>query len=295
MNAIKKERILAVVNPVAGNRDKSGMVDRIRQVLSGKGELKVFETKGKGDRERLKALARDYEPERVLAIGGDGTVKLIVEAMGDQPYTMGVLPAGSANGLATDLELPEDFDEALEVALGDRVMYLDVLQLNDTLGLHISDMGINAELIRKYSESSGHGYLTYLKESVPTLIETEMPYEFTLVTDGEERHLTACMVAFANSRKFGTGASINPKGEMDDGVFEVVVIKDLKFGAVLQTLLGDMPQDPEFVEIFPAREAVLSTPSNVSFQIDGEHQGEIREVRVSILPRKVTVAIGQRD
>jgi diacylglycerol kinase family enzyme len=82
-------------------------------------------------------------------MGGDGTIKLVAQLIHNK-IPIGILPAGSSNGLATDLDLPIDINRALEIAIGNNIKCIDTLNINDQMGLHISDMGMNAELIKGY-------------------------------------------------------------------------------------------------------------------------------------------------
>ena len=169
---------------------------------------------------------------------------------------------------------------------------MDALRIEDSVCLHISDIGINAELIQKYSDNSVRGRFGYFLSSIPTLIDTESPYGFTLEIDGEERQLEAIMVAFANSKKFGTGALVNPKGEIDDGKFEVLIFKKMDVMEIVKTLTDQVDVDSDFIDVVRTTEAHISAEKPVSFQIDGEYQGKVSEVSVRIIPEFIEIATG---
>ena len=70
---------------------------------------------GKTDEERLNQKIAQLKPDRVVAVGGDGTIKFVAEQLLDTPIPLGVLPAGSANGMARELGIPPDIEGSLNV------------------------------------------------------------------------------------------------------------------------------------------------------------------------------------
>ncbi|MEH6681276.1 MAG: diacylglycerol kinase family protein [Sediminicola sp.] len=286
------QKILIVVNPISGDLDKSEILERIKLALAKEDTIQIFNTTGEEDLKNLGSVANNFGPDRILAVGGDGTIQLISEALQGEKPIIGIIPAGSANGLATDLDLPPEIEEAIPIALGSRTTWVDTLLINDTFGLHISDLGINAELIQNYSESTIRGYFGYALNVIPTLVNTDTPYELTLEANGETRTVQAVMLAFANSKKFGTGAMVNPDGKIDDGKFEVLIFKKLDIMEILKTLMSNTDMDPEFVEIVQTTKALVTSKIPISLQIDGEPFGKVNKVSVSILPKNIQVAIG---
>lgn len=285
------KNILLVVNPISGDSDKELMIKKIRSKLSGTTKLEIFKTSGKKDKKKLSKLVENLKPDRILVVGGDGTVKLVAESLNGHKTTIGIVPAGSANGLASDLDLPLEIDEAIRVALGENARDLDVICINGELGLHISDFGLNAELIKSYEESSIRGKFGYALNSISTLYNSNMPYTFSVETDGKKKEHHAIMVAIANSRKFGTGAVVNPKGKMDDGKFEILIFKKFDILEILKTLQGEVEMSPDFVEIISTTSAKITTSLPIDFQIDGEYCDALKEVNAEILPKKLKIAV----
>ncbi|WGK65706.1 diacylglycerol/lipid kinase family protein [Croceiramulus getboli] len=282
-------KILAVVNPISGDQDKEDMIDCIREHLNEGQELQLLRTSGEKDLEAIQKQLDADTPDRVLVVGGDGTIKLVVEALGDRNQALGIIPAGSSNGLATALDLPLDWREAVGVALGDHSKPLDVLQINNELSVHISDFGVNAALIEEYSASRIRGKFGYMINTVPALIKADYPYTFTIKTGEETRTVQGIMLAIANGRKFGTGAQINPRGDMHDGLFEILVFKNLDVIQILQTLQDQEELDPDFAECWQTDQASIRCDRPVPFQIDGEPAGRLEEVQVKMLKHRVRI------
>lgn len=287
-----KYRVLFVVNPISGGRDKSDIVDHVKERIQQlKGELYIFYTTGKNDKEEVTAVFNKFEPHRILLAGGDGTLKLLAEILKDNVVPIGLFPAGSANGLAENLNLKTALEEVADVALGENFVEVDCIDVNDELCLHISDIGLNAALIKNYDEGNIRGKLGYFIQSLPTLLESDYPFEFTVKTHGEPIKRKAVLLAIANAKKYGTGSKINPDGNFRDGKFEVLIFKKLDLPQILKTFREDVKLSPDFLEIFSASEVTIACAKEVPFQIDGEYRGSVKEVHAKISPYKIKIAV----
>ena len=285
------EPILLVVNPISGDLDKTNLIRRVEQTLRPHHPLKIYITTGSDDRDRITDLLNTFPACRVLVAGGDGTIKLMAEVLRDQKIPLGILPTGSANGLARSLRIPDDLEDALRVALGNCFQDTDALCINNELCLHISDLGLNAELIRHYERGSVRGKLGYALQTIPTLMDTDMPFTFDVTVDQGRCSKQGILLALANAQKYGTGATINPEGKIDDGKFEVLVFKKLDMLEIAKTLQEDVELDDDFAESVSTTHAVVRCQQPVPFQIDGEYFGEVQHLDVSILPQHLKIAV----
>lgn len=287
-----KYRVLFIVNPISGGKDKAHIVDHIKQRLEQKkGELYIYYTKAKNDKEEITKILENFKPHRILIAGGDGTLKLMAEIIKDDSIPIGLFPAGSANGLAENLQLSTDVEENANIALGDNFIHVDCIDVNGELCLHISDIGLNAALIKNYDEGNIRGKLGYLIQSLPTLLKTDYPFSFTIKSAGETITREAVLLAIANAKKYGTGSKINPNGNFRDGKFEVLVFKKLDLPEILKTFREDVELDQDFMEIISASEVTIECATEVPFQIDGEYRGQVRQVSAKISPYRIKMAI----
>lgn len=286
-------KFLFIINPISGNEDKSHLLKGAKNELKEGDEIEVFKTSGENDIQKLQEKLSKTKFNRVLVAGGDGTIKLAAEAMGNNALPIGVLPAGSANGLANDLNLPLEPRKFIPIALYGNTRKIDAISINNQLGLHISDFGLNAELIKEYESSTLRGKLGYAINGITTLFQSKGPYEFKIVTHNQTMAKRGIMLALANSKKFGTGAVVNPKGKIDDGIFELLLFKKFDLIEILKTLNEGNELSSDFAECFPVTEAKITTNTPVDFQIDGEYCNAIQEVTAKILPKKLEIAVAQ--
>ncbi len=287
-----KKKILLVINPISGGSGKEQLKEDITEIFKNKNRAyETYETTGEDDDAQIDKILDNSSFENVLVVGGDGTLQLVAKAIGKREIAMSLIPAGSANGLASNLQLPENLAEQIEIALGDAYLMMDVISINDHLCLHISDLGINATLIKNYDNSAIRGKLGYALQTIPTLIESDLPYRFSLELNDEKMEMEGVMIAIANAKQFGSGAVINPDGKMDDGLFEVLIFKNLGIINILKTLDKDSHRDIEFVESFSTKKVIITCEKPICFQIDGEFIGDITHVVAELLPTKLKLMV----
>lgn len=287
-----KKNIIMVVNPISGGIDKAEFIQAAKFYADAENlKFVVYETSGSNDIEAIKALYKSLIPDRVIVAGGDGTIKMVAEALEDFDVILGILPAGSANGLAVDLNLPTTLEENLPIAFKNNYMEMDMISINGKKSLHLSDLGLNAQLVKNYENSTTRGKLGYALQAIGTLYEMQEPFDAIIKTNNQTIETVARMIVIANSQKYGTGVTINPNGVMNDGKFEIVILKNLDLIVFGRIISGNMPLDSEDVEIITTDKAAITINMPVSFQIDGEYIGEETHLDIHILHKQMKVAI----
>ena len=216
---------------------------------------------------------------------------MVAEAMMNQDVILGILPAGSANGLAVDLDLILTEEENLKIAFFNPYKEIDLILINDKISIHLSDLGINAALIKNYEKGSLRGKWGYALQAINTWIDYDQPFLSKIEVNNRTVTCTARMVGIANSKRYGSGVEINPMGVMDDGKFELILIKNLDLMLLGKMFMGIMPIDSGDIEIISSNKATITTNAPVSFQMDGEYCGEVTHLSVSILQKALKVAV----
>ena len=292
MPQILKKNVIMVVNPISGDLDKSEIVDSTRFFAEQENlNFISYETSGDNDITKIRELYDLHKPERIIVAGGDGTIKLVAEALEKQDVILGLLPAGSANGLSVDLNLPTSLEENLKIAFHNHFMEMDMISINGKKSLHLSDLGLNADLVKNYENNETRGLWGYALQAYTTLTELEELFSVSITANNETVTCSARMIVIANSQKYGTGVIINPNGSMNDGKFELVILKNLDLYVFGQIITGNMPINSDDVQIISTDRATIQTQKEVSFQIDGEYCGAVTNLEIRILPKQMKVAI----
>jgi diacylglycerol kinase (ATP) len=292
MQGAASTKLLFVINPVSGGKIKSDHEASIRKYFEGKPHhIEFYILTGKDDPASVSHHLKTINPDKVIAVGGDGTVKMLAQLTISTSFTLGIIPAGSANGMAKELDIPLDINEALEIILSGKQEKIDVIGINEKeICIHLSDIGLNAKLV-KYFEASGIRGMWGYARGLFKVFSGRNNFIATIKTEKETIKRNAFMVVIANASKYGTGAIINPDGKVEDGLFEIVIIRKLKLFELIKMLFTHKPFDPEFTEVLHARTIELNTSHRTYFQIDGEFKGKISKLTAHICPGELNVML----
>lgn len=282
-------RLLFVINPNSGGKKKADPGTMVENYFRDRPEtIQIFRL---DDADTLHHQIKQFRPDCVIAVGGDGTVKMVAEELLNSQITMGILPAGSANGMATELEIPEDWEQALSIILQGTVKEIDVIRINGKdICIHLGDIGLNALLVRNFEKRGIRGKLGYALASAKTFMERQ---RLEIQIENKRLHVSrnAFMIVLANARMYGTGACINPDGDLSDGFFEVVILRQLSLIELFKMVLRHRPFDPRKTEIIQADNVTITTRKKAHFQIDGEYLGKIKQVKANILPKALKIIV----
>jgi diacylglycerol kinase (ATP) len=288
-------KVLFVLNPSSGNSNNEKTILRIHQLAIEKEfDFKFLYTNGRNDNERISADLAAFKPDRVIAGGGDGTVQLVARNLMGKNFLMGIIPMGSANGMATALGVPSNTIDAVNtIVTAEHCIPLDLLKFNDRhICIHLGDIGINALMVKKYEEDSQKGILGYAKYLLSSIKETPL-LKYTIKTPEQTYDKEGYMLAFANGHQYGTGVHIS-EGEVWDGKFEIVNVPRVALDQVIKaglTALNVFVDKDMFSDVISCTKAEVTIDQEVDFQIDGEYMGKIKSLKVEIIPAAVKMLI----
>lgn len=303
---------LFIVNPVAGSGRAHGIVPRIEAWLKEQAiEARLLETRERGHAERLAAAATDLGHDRVIAVGGDGTIQevingLLASGVGTDgvPPAMAIIPAGRGNDMARSVHLPLDPMACLPIALGPTTHPFDVGLAQSADGARryfgaAGGVGFDAAVSytmavrRRFWMRGEAGYFLATLNELRRYHNSEL--QITLVGEGEDRVVAQrfLFVAFANGPYYGGGMQICPDAETDDGWLDVCLVGDLSRLAALRELPGIYQakhlKNPK-VEIVRAHAVRIEGDPRTRAHLDGEPFGSV-PVDISLLPGAVGVAV----
>jgi len=288
--------ILFIINPASGGKKKIHWEPLIRNYFKQLSyHIDFFLLKGEGDAVSIRGWITKLAPQKVVAVGGDGTISLVAEQLMGTSIPMGILRGGTANGMATELEIPQDSSAALDTIINGKEQKCDLVKLNDSeFSIHLSDLGLNARLIKYHDKNRIHGMWGYFKMILRILMQGK-PVDAHIIADGVERNIPAYMIVFANATKYGTGAVINPRGSIDDGKFELVIVRQISLIEFGKLFLNSTPFNPKKVEILQTTKAVITLKRETHFQVDGEYLGKKDKVKAEIIPNALKVIVPDKS
>jgi len=294
----KPQKILFVINPISGDLDKNYLRENIKRFAEERHFIfETHYTKGQDDEQLITESINKFAPDKVVSIGGDGTCNLVSKILINKQIVMGIIPMGSANGLAKELEIPQTLPEALEIIVADKTKVIDTVMINDVhLSIHLADIGINAQIIKRFERDQIRGFSGYAKHFIQELLAAK-PLKFKVTLDGRKIVEKAHMVVIANATKYGTGAIINPRGNISDGQFEIIFIRPYSYWHLLQMIIPFFTRkihELDYIKSFSGKKATIHNYGQKELQIDGELIGRFKEINVEINPQALEILIPER-
>ncbi|MGQ7869149.1 diacylglycerol/lipid kinase family protein [Sunxiuqinia sp. sy24] len=292
------QRILFIVNPIAGDIVKDDFKEKIETFSEKRNfAFEIQYTKGEKDNQLIAEAIRRFVPDKVVAVGGDGTSNLVAKILINEKIIMGIIPMGSANGLARELNIPQTLSDALEVVAAQKTRAIDTVTINGThLSLHLADIGINAQVIKRFERDSIRGFTGYAKHFIQELFAAK-PFKFAVTLDQKKITQKAHMVVIANATKYGTGAVINPRGNISDGQFEIIFVRPYSMWHLFQMIIPFFTHkihELDYVKSFSAQKVTIHNYGKKELQIDGELIGRLKEINVEINPQALEILIPER-
>ncbi len=293
-------RAVVIINPLSGRGRHDSQVDThaalAQSILAAHDiEAAVRPTTKAGDAHTFAREAAECGCDLVVAWGGDGTINEAASALVHTGVPLAIVPAGSGNGLASDLLIPFDARAALLIAATGRTMTIDAGKVDTYWFFNIAGVGIDAVIAARFNERGlrKRGLLAYLQLSSAELLRySGMQYE--LAIDGElvERH--ALLLAFANGRQYGNRLLIAPGARLDDGLLEVVIVERLSLLAIawrLPALFRGTLQSGRGVTMRAARQLRVRASDRIPFHVDGEPRIGGHELEVQTVPGALGVRV----
>ncbi|GCC50489.1 diacylglycerol kinase [Chryseotalea sanaruensis] len=290
MNPGSDLKFLFIINPGSGTnrQDWPAIISNYFNNLNH--TVKIYQLHGDFSRQTVIEQIVSFLPDTVVAVGGDGTIKLIAECLVNTKVPLGIIPAGSANGLAKELDIPEDYEKALNLLVTGVLKKIHLLKINNQICIHLSDIGLNAHAVKKFETLPGRGMWGYIRASLKVLRINPM-IKVEIALDNKVIKRKAHMIVVANATRYGSGALINPLGKLDDDLFEVVIVKKISLGELFKMIFSHNPYDSNKTEIFQTTKLTLRSARKVYFQIDGEYIGKVNEVQAMLLPFALEIIV----
>lgn len=217
-------RLMLIINPISGTGNKKGVVDLVTRSLAEEGHtVDVRVTDARGDATRLADEAVEKGYYGVLACGGDGTVNEVAKALCDSDTALGILPAGSGNGLARHLHIPIDVEMALKVIAQNNVVESDYGTVNNHPFFCTFGMGFDAAVSHRFARQSRRGMLSYIKSALSEYVQYH-PQTYTISANGKILTEKAFLVAVCNASQWGNNAYIAPEASITDGLLDITVV-----------------------------------------------------------------------
>lgn len=300
-------KTMCVINPTSGNGRTKDAWSNLEKILIEEGyEFSSITTKYPEEAIEItrKALHNGYS--KIIAVGGDGTINEVVNGfyIGDKRINkhscLSIIPMGTGSDFARTLRLPKTTEHIINLFESQNELYCDIVRttFTDWTGnskirhfINVADVGVGSETVARVNRNSKllGGFWSFLLSAVYTIF-TYKNRDITVLVDEEQVFSgKACIAAVGNGCFFGGGMKIAPRAKFNDGLLDVVIVKD--FGKL--ELLINLPKvykgthlDHPKVSYYQGRKVKIIPNEDIYLEMDGETPGK-GAIEFEVLPSEL--------
>jgi lipid kinase YegS len=289
----RNKRVRLILNgKTAANDALKGAVGRQRKAGH---RIDVRVTWEKGDAKRFVAEAGMVD--LVIAAGGDGTLNEVVHGLmglpeGSRPI-LGIVPLGTANDFAFGCDIPRDPAKALALCMKGEAATIDVGKANDRWFINAASSGFGAEITATTSPDLKRlfGPAAYTVMGAILAINLHH-YKGKLILPGREITGSGPVAIVGNGRQTGGGLQVAPRACIDDGLLDVLVIRQISPTALLAAAreLQQLPSDGEYISYWQTPWLEVHPEEAIPVNLDGEPLS-FRTVRYEAVPKAIHLVV----
>ncbi|MFZ4634699.1 MAG: diacylglycerol/lipid kinase family protein [Saprospiraceae bacterium] len=293
-DVLRPRQMLFIVNPKAGKQWQKHLrqsVDKFLDHRKFEYGIVVTDAPGHGAELAKNAAAEGYEV--VVAVGGDGTVNEVAQGLLGSDLPLGIVPAGSGNGLAMHLGIGRDMDHAVRLLNSATNRHIDACWINDRLFLNLTGVGFDGLVAHLSRRNHTRGLLPYFYRAVQAGLMHPM-IDFEIEADGRRFPMRALSVAVCNGPMYGYGVEIAPGALIDDGLLDIVVLRAVprwRYFAAVPAFLRKQVYDLDFIEHFRAKTLRLQSSGPHYINLDGEGLKIEGDLAFRVEQQRVTVLV----
>jgi YegS/Rv2252/BmrU family lipid kinase len=286
-----------IINPISGGatpRMARARAQLALAVVDAHGDpVEVLLTEAVGHARELAKSAVRRGARLVLAWGGDGTINEIASALAFDDVPLGIVPAGSGNGLARELGVHPRAERAIADALQAVPRAMDLGEIEGRLFANIAGIGFDAHIASQFATATRRGFVGYAGITARAL-RTYVPQRYRVsIGDAKTEH-RAILVTIANSAQFGNNARIAPGARVDDGELDLVVMEERsRIGTICQLprLFTGTVDRVQGCSIRRVRAVTIESDRPMAYHVDGEPVQGGTSLRARVHPGALMVAV----
>lgn len=291
------KKAIVIWNPAAGTGARGTLEEALRRHFPGAGiDYLVRET---AKEERLGDTVRDLARagcDLVVAAGGDGTVSGVIDGLAGRSVPLGIVPSGTANLLARELNIPLEPDAAVSlIAEEPSTKMIDAMRIGGRVYDLIAGVGISASVAGGTTRANKNrfGLLAYVGAAILKIFEFR-PRTLEITVDGVLQKTSAVEVAVSNSGILATMLFPGGRGILvDDGYLDVWILTTrtlLDYPRYLSLVLRGRPAAPRILCLRAGERIVIRSTRPHAVQADGDVIGTT-PVEIEVLPHAVKVIV----
>ncbi len=297
-----QDKILFIVNPVSGRLALKQKIWQVVDMFCAAGLVPTLHfTQKKGDAEQV---AKTCGPEYKLVVcaGGDGTLNEVTNGLLKNPvrHTLGYIPVGTTNDLATSLGIPKGVLAATKNIIDGNVLKVDVGKFLDRNFNYIASFGAftEASYLAPQEVKNAIGHAAYLIEGIKSISNIRATKATFTFAEGETVEGNFIFAAVSNTTSAGGVLKLDPKlVSLTDGLLEVLLIKEPENLNEFQQIISELLTQKftgELVQLHHTERVTVKTESPVDWTLDGEHQQGSETVVIENLHEAIDLIVPKK-
>lgn len=289
------KKVVFILNPISGiNRKPGRIAEWIHSIWKNSQiDYEILKTGHRGHGVELAKDAAAAGADMVIAAGGDGTINEIGRGLIGSETALGIIPAGSGNGFARNLNIPLNQKKAITLLREPNFRKIDVGKINEHYFFNIAGSGVDAEVSAKFDQLSFRGLFPYLYLSLREFLNFKAE-PVVIHLPGKKLERTPILVSIANLPEYGNSAVLAPGARPDDGLLDLCIFNQISLGKLLRNMPkffnGKIIQMKE-MEIYRVKTVKITRKSDAPIHTDGDPHFAGPLLSVSVLPRRLKVAV----
>ena len=290
--AMSRKVQLILNGKAAGNDALKTAVARQRAIGH---TIEIRVTSEKGDARRL--VAETGEVDLLIAAGGDGTLNEVIHGLMELPEVarpvLGVVPLGTANDFATGCGIPHDPEQALALCMEGKEVAVDVGKANEHWFLNAASIGFGAEITATTPPELKNLLGPVAYAVMGAILATNLHhYKGRLILPDREITGRGPVAIVGNGRQAGGGVQVTPRACIDDGLLDVLVVREIPALALLTAAreLQELSPDGEYISYWQTPWAEVHTAEAIPVNLDGEPM-QFSSVRYEAVPRAIRLIV----
>lgn len=287
--------ILFIVNPTAGKgkaRELAPLIEKKCEENKIAYELRL--TAAPGDGTSIAASGAREGFERIVAVGGDGTVNEVLNGIVGTSSALGVIPGGSGNDFIRSINENSEIETILHDNIYGRIIKSDIGKCNGKYFINVASSGFDAQVVIETINAKKifSGSFAY----IAALIKTIFSYKGSKINikiDESEFNENSLLIAVANGRYYGGGMLPAPEAKINDGLFHICHIKHvgkLKMFALFPRFMKGKHGDIREVSMLIGRNVRIEANSELPVNVDGETFFS-RQISFEIIPGGINIIV----
>jgi YegS/Rv2252/BmrU family lipid kinase len=294
--------VTVIINASSGIGAKDDLRQRLNDAFEASSlEVNIFLAHSGAEVTELARGAAHSPSEVVVAGGGDGTINAVATAIIDHDKTLGVVPLGTLNHFAKDLNIPLDLEAAAQTIVAGHSIKVDVGEVNGRVFLNNSSLGLYPQIVREREKQKRFGYRKWpaFAWAALTVLRRYPFLDVRLQVAGKEFQRRTPFVFVGNNQYVMESFSIGIRERLNEGQLSLYITNRTgRLGLArlaLRALLGRLREEKDFLALNAHEVWIATRHKKLRVAFDGEVELLVTPLHYRVRPRALRVIVPAPD